>query len=64
MQKELATRTDLTEQTIVRIINGIQPIALETANRLEMVTGVPARMWNNLEIQYQGQLSKLGKPKS
>jgi len=64
MQKEFATRTDLTEQTIVRIIIVIQPITLETTNKLERMTGVSARMWNNLEMQYQEQLSKLGKPKS
>ncbi|MFA6845036.1 MAG: helix-turn-helix domain-containing protein [Sphaerochaetaceae bacterium] len=58
-QKELAMRTGLTEQTIVRILKGVQPITFETANKLEMVTGVPARTWNNLEMQYQEQLSKI-----
>lgn len=58
-QKELATRTGLTEQTIIRILKGTQPITFETANRLEMVTGVSARMWNNLEMQYREQLSKI-----
>ena len=58
-QKQLAIRTGLTEQTIVRILKGEQPISIETANRLELVTGVPARMWNNLEMQYREQLSKI-----
>jgi HTH-type transcriptional regulator / antitoxin HigA len=58
-QKELATRTGLTEQTIIRILKGEQPITFQTANKLELVTGVPARMWNNLEMQYREQLSKL-----
>jgi len=58
-QKDLATRTGLTEQTIVRILKGEQPITFETANRLELVTGIPARMWNNLEMQYREQLSKI-----
>ncbi len=62
-QKELATRTGLTEQTIIRIIKGVQPITFETANKLEMVTGVSARMWNNLEMQYQEQLSKIRQAK-
>lgn len=62
-QKDLATRTGLTEQTIVRILKGEQPITFETANRLELVTGVPARMWNNLEMQYREQLSKIEKQK-
>ncbi|NQU42325.1 helix-turn-helix domain-containing protein [bacterium] len=58
-QKSLATRTGLTEQTIVRILKGEQPISFETANRFELVTGVPARLWNNLEMQYREQLSKI-----
>ena len=58
-QKELAQRTGLTEQTLTRIFKGDQPISYETANRLELVTGVPARMWNNLEAQYREQLAKL-----
>ncbi|WP_320129711.1 helix-turn-helix domain-containing protein [uncultured Sphaerochaeta sp.] len=62
-QKDLALRTGLTEQTIVRIIKGIQAITFETANKLEMVTGVPARMWNNLEMQYREQLSRIKQAK-
>ncbi|MGB4407575.1 MAG: helix-turn-helix domain-containing protein [Sphaerochaeta sp.] len=58
-QKELAIRTGLTEQSIIRILNGEQPITYDTATKLEMVTAVPARMWNNLEMQYREQLSKL-----
>jgi addiction module HigA family antidote len=56
-QKELAQRTGLTEQTLTRIFKGDQPISYETANRLELVTGVPARMWNNLEAQYRELLA-------
>lgn len=58
-QKELAMRTGLTEQTLIRIFKGNQPLSYETANRLELVTHVPARMWNNLEAQYREQLAKL-----
>jgi plasmid maintenance system antidote protein VapI len=31
-------------------------ISYETANKLELATGVPARMWNNLEAQYREQM--------
>jgi Plasmid maintenance system antidote protein len=58
-QKECALRCDLTEQTMVRIIKGEQPITYETADRLEMVTGVPASFWNTLELQYQNQVRKI-----
>jgi HTH-type transcriptional regulator/antitoxin HigA len=58
-QREMAMRTGLTVQTLIRIFKGDQPISYETANRLELVTGVPARFWNNLELQYQEQLTRL-----
>jgi addiction module HigA family antidote len=58
-QKDLAIRTGLTEQTLTRIFKGEQPISYETANRLELVTQVPARLWNNLEAQYREQKAKL-----
>jgi plasmid maintenance system antidote protein VapI len=63
-QKELAIRTGLTEQTIVRILKSEQPITFETANKLEMVTKVPARLWNNMEMNYRQQLSKLKQAKA
>ena len=58
-QKELAVRTGLTPQTIVRIVKGVQPITYVTANLLELSTSVPARFWNNLEAQYRERLAKL-----
>ncbi|WP_320361316.1 helix-turn-helix domain-containing protein [Syntrophotalea acetylenica] len=58
-QKELAKRLGLTEQTLIRIFKGEQPISYETANRLELVTKVPARFWNNLEAEYREQLAKI-----
>ena len=58
-QRELAARTGLTPQTVVRIIKGEQPVTYGTANLLELATGVPARLWNNLEAQYRERLAKL-----
>jgi HTH-type transcriptional regulator / antitoxin HigA len=58
-QRELADRTGLTVQTLNRIFKGEQPITYETANKLELVTGTPAALWNNLEAQYREQLSKI-----
>lgn len=58
-QKELAKRLELTEQSLIRIFKGEQPISYTTASRLELVTRVPARFWNNLEAQYREQLAKL-----
>ncbi len=58
-QKELGIRTGLTQMTLNRIFRGEQPITYETAGRLELVTGVPARFWNNLELQYREQLARI-----
>ena len=58
-QKELALRTGLTPVTLIRIFKGEQPITYETAARLELVTGVPARFWNNLELQYREQQARI-----
>lgn len=58
-QKDLARRLELTEQTLIRIFKGEQPISYSTANRLELVTRVPAHFWNNLEAGYREQLAKI-----
>lgn len=58
-QRELAKRLELTEQTLIRIFKGEQPISYATASRLELVTRVPARFWNNLEAEYREQLAKI-----
>tara|TARA_B100000959_G_C14993875_1_gene629239 strand:+ start:5979 stop:7058 length:1080 start_codon:yes stop_codon:yes gene_type:complete len=58
-QKELSVRTGLTVQSLNRIFKGEQPITYETANRLELTTGVPAHMWNNLEAKYREQITKI-----
>ncbi len=58
-QKELAIRTGLTVQSLIRIFKGEQPISYESANRFELVTGMPASFWNNLEAQYQEQRAKV-----
>ncbi len=56
-QKEFSVRTGLTVQTLNRISRGEQPITYETANRLELTTGISARMWNRLESQFREHLA-------
>ena len=53
-QKEFAARMDMSEKHISRLINGDVQLTQETALRLEMVLGVPAKFWNNLESENQG----------
>lgn len=59
MTKEsLAQRLGLTSQSLHRIFIGEQPIRPDTAAKLEMIFGTPARFWNNLQSQYAEALAK------
>jgi len=49
---------DDTPQTINLIVKGVDPITPDTANRLELATGVPASLWDNLEKRYQEHRSQ------
>jgi len=62
-QRELATRAGLSAKHVNQVIKGVAPITQDTAIRLERVTGVPARMWNNLEANYREQLARLEQKK-
>ena len=57
-QKEFAARMDMSEKHISKLINGDVQLTPETAVRLEMVLGVPARFWNNLEAIYREKIIK------
>jgi HTH-type transcriptional regulator/antitoxin HigA len=58
-QRELAVRTGLSAKHINQVIKGAAPLTHDTAIRLERVTGIPARMWNNLEANYQEQRARI-----
>ncbi|MBQ0070580.1 MAG: helix-turn-helix domain-containing protein [Spirochaetales bacterium] len=55
-QKEFAQRMDMSEKHISRLINGEVQLTSDAAMRLEMVLGLPARFWNNLEAIYREKL--------
>jgi HTH-type transcriptional regulator/antitoxin HigA len=55
-QKEFADRMDFTEKHISDLIKGEVSLTLDVANRLEMVLGVPAKFWINLEAIYREKL--------
>ena len=59
-QKEFATRMGLSEKHIGKLINGDMQLVPETAVKLEMVLGVPAKFWNNLETIYREKIVKIG----
>lgn len=58
-QRELAVRTGMAPKTINEIIKGKAALTPDTSVLLERVTGVPSRMWNNLETNYREQLAKI-----
>lgn len=57
-QKEFASRMGMSEKHISRLINGDVQLTPDVANRLEMVLGLPAKFWNNLETIYRDKLIK------
>lgn len=58
-QRELARRADLSPKHVNQLLHGLVPLSADVATRLERVTGVPARMWNNLEANYRSDLEGL-----
>lgn len=58
-QKEFAARMDLSEKHVSKLVNGEVQLTPEVAVRLEMVLGVPAKFWNNLEAIYREKLVKV-----
>lgn len=58
-QSDLAARMGMTDKTISQIINGIAPITVDTAYKLELVLGIPASFWNRLELAYRERLTHI-----
>ena len=52
-REDLAERCGLSVPSLNGIITGEQTISLEIAHKLTSATGVPARFWENLELQYR-----------
>ena len=57
-QKEFAARMDMSEKHIIKLVNGDVLLTPEISMKLEMVLGVPARFWNNLEAIYREKIIK------
>ena len=57
-QNEFAKRMSMTEKHISRLINGEVHLTPDVALRLEMVLGIPAEVWNNLESKYQEKAAR------
>jgi HTH-type transcriptional regulator / antitoxin HigA len=58
-QADLACRGGMTEKMVSQIVNNGTPITHEIAAKLDLVTGVPARFWNNRESNYRESLVRI-----
>ena len=58
-QAELARRTALSTKHVNQIVKGHVPLSADVALRLDRVTGVPARLWLNLESKYQERRARI-----
>lgn len=55
-QKELAIRTGMTEKHVSTIVNGVKPISVAFAKKLEYALGIEAVFWINLQSNYDREL--------
>lgn len=58
-QKEFSVRMSMSEKHISKLINGEVQLTPDVAIRLEMVLGIPAHFWINLESIYREKLSRV-----
>lgn len=58
-QAELASRINISEKALSQIITGAAPLTRATSAKLELVTGIPARTWNNFEALYQDDRARM-----
>ena len=55
-QRELAIRTGFSEKHVSEVLNGIAPVSTKFASALELVFGVDAEFWLNLQNNYEIEL--------
>src|SRR5258708_4450597 len=58
-QRDLARGAGLSPKHVNRLLQGLVPLSPDVAQRLEHVTGTPARLWNRLEANYRSDLERL-----
>lgn len=52
-QGEFATKMEMSEESLNRLLDGRARLTSEIATKLESVLGVPAKFWINLETIYR-----------
>lgn len=56
-QKEFANRMGMSKKRASKLLSGCVHLTPDTAERLELVLGIPAGFWNKLEAIYQEKSS-------
>ncbi|MFC4912810.1 HigA family addiction module antitoxin [Actinomadura gamaensis] len=57
-QRQLAARLGLSPKHVNQLIQGLVPLSPDVAARLELVTGMSARLWNRIEADYRTALTR------
>lgn len=57
-QAELGRRVDLSAKHVNQVVQGVAPLSVDVAARLESATGVPAMVWNTVEAAYRDALAR------
>lgn len=52
-QNEFATKMEMSEESLNRLLDGRARLTSEIATKLENILGVPAKFWINLETIYR-----------
>lgn len=52
-QSEFATKMEMSEESLNRLLDGRARLTSEIATKLENILGVPAKFWLNLEAVYR-----------
>ncbi len=62
-QRELSIRTGFSEKQISEVLNGVASVSTKFASALELVFGVDAEFWLNLQNNYdnENQQTQTGK---
>lgn len=63
-QGQLATRLGRSVKNVNQIVNGVADVSSSLALHLETVTGVPARLWANMQSQYDLDVARIRRDES
>ncbi len=60
-QRQLAEKSGIKPSVLSETINGKRPVSLGVALALEKALGIPAKVWMNMQNQYDIDKAKIGR---